>query len=48
MMTLDSQTSVPKSSVQLIAFDFDGVICDGLLEYFQTAWQAYCEVFSVG
>lgn len=31
--------------VQLIAFDFDGVICDGLIEYFQTAWKAYCEVF---
>lgn len=30
---------------QLIAFDFDGVICDGLIEYFQTAWQAYYEVF---
>ncbi len=33
------------TSPQLIAFDFDGVICDGLIEYFQTAWQAYCEVF---
>lgn len=31
---------------QLIAFDFDGVICDGLVEYFQTAWKAYCEVFN--
>ncbi|MEO0768832.1 MAG: HAD family hydrolase [Cyanobacteria bacterium J06649_4] len=29
----------------LIAFDFDGVICDGLIEYFQTAWQAYCQLF---
>ena len=29
----------------LIAFDFDGVICDGLIEYFQTAWLAYCELF---
>ncbi len=25
----------------LLALDFDGVICDGLQEYFQTAWQAY-------
>lgn len=24
-----------------LALDFDGVICDGLLEYFQTAWRAY-------
>ncbi len=30
---------------QLVAFDFDGVICDGLIEYFQTAWQAYCQLF---
>ncbi len=30
---------------QLLAFDFDGVICDGLIEYFQTAWKAYCEIF---
>ena len=29
----------------LIAFDFDGVICDGLIEYFQTAWRAYCLLF---
>lgn len=29
----------------LLALDFDGVICDGLLEYFETAWKAYCEVF---
>ena len=32
-------------SPNLIAFDFDGVICDGLIEYFQTAWRAYCELF---
>ncbi|UFP93174.1 HAD family hydrolase [Gloeobacter morelensis] len=25
----------------LLALDFDGVLCDGLLEYFQTAWQVY-------
>lgn len=31
---------------QLVAFDFDGVICDGLIEYFQTAWKAYCEIFT--
>jgi phosphoglycolate phosphatase-like HAD superfamily hydrolase len=24
-----------------LALDFDGVICDGLLEYFQTAWRTY-------
>jgi phosphoglycolate phosphatase-like HAD superfamily hydrolase len=25
----------------ILALDFDGVICDGLIEYFQTAWRAY-------
>ncbi|PZO11293.1 MAG: haloacid dehalogenase [Leptolyngbya foveolarum] len=30
---------------QLLALDFDGVICDGLIEYFQTAWRAYCLLF---
>ncbi|MEO1400752.1 MAG: HAD family hydrolase [Cyanobacteria bacterium J06635_1] len=33
-------------SPDVIAFDFDGVICDGLIEYFQTAWQAYCQLLS--
>ena len=31
---------------ELIAFDFDGVICDGLVEYFQTSWRAYCQLYS--
>ena len=26
----------------ILALDFDGVICDGLIEYFQTAWKTYC------
>lgn len=29
----------------LLALDFDGVICDGLREYFQTAWQAHCQLW---
>ncbi len=29
----------------LLALDFDGVLCDGLKEYFQTSWRAYCELF---
>lgn len=29
----------------LLALDFDGVLCDGLIEYFQTAWRAYCELW---
>jgi len=29
----------------ILALDFDGVICDGLIEYFQTAWRAYCRIW---
>lgn len=35
-------------SPSIIAFDFDGVICDGLKEYFQTAWKAYCHIWKLG
>ncbi|MEL7359602.1 MAG: HAD family hydrolase [Cyanobacteria bacterium J06555_13] len=35
----------PFTPPDLIAFDFDGVICDGLIEYFQTAWKAYYQLF---
>lgn len=30
----------------ILALDFDGVLCDGLLEYFQTSWNAYCQIWS--
>ncbi|MEM9925152.1 MAG: HAD hydrolase-like protein [Cyanobacteria bacterium P01_D01_bin.50] len=33
-------------SPTLLALDFDGVICNGLIEYFQTAWLTYCKVWS--
>ncbi|MBE9079843.1 HAD family hydrolase [Romeria aff. gracilis LEGE 07310] len=33
------------SSPEVLAFDFDGVVCDGLVEYFQTAWKAYCQLY---
>lgn len=29
----------------ILALDFDGVVCDGLLEYFQTSWRTYCQVW---
>ncbi len=29
----------------IVALDFDGVICDGLIEYFQVAWRTYCQVW---
>jgi phosphoglycolate phosphatase-like HAD superfamily hydrolase len=33
------------ASPDILALDFDGVVCDGLMEYFQTAWRAYCQLF---
>ncbi len=30
----------------ILALDFDGVICDGLIEYFQTTWRTYCQIWS--
>lgn len=30
----------------ILALDFDGVVCDGLIEYFQTAWQSYCQLWT--
>ncbi|WP_038026617.1 HAD family hydrolase [Synechococcus sp. PCC 7336] len=29
----------------ILALDFDGVLLDGLPEYFQTAWRAYCQIW---
>lgn len=29
----------------ILALDFDGVLCDGLAEYFQSAWRAYCQIW---
>lgn len=29
----------------ILALDFDGVICDGLIEYFEVAWRTYCHVW---
>ncbi|PMB08506.1 haloacid dehalogenase, partial [Fischerella thermalis CCMEE 5273] len=29
----------------ILALDFDGVICDGLIEYFEVAWRTYCQVW---
>jgi phosphoglycolate phosphatase-like HAD superfamily hydrolase len=33
-------------SPTILALDFDGVVCDGLIEYFQTAWDTYCQIWS--
>ncbi|KYC40550.1 haloacid dehalogenase [Scytonema hofmannii PCC 7110] len=29
----------------ILALDFDGVICDGLIEYFEVSWHTYCQVW---
>ncbi|MDM9384186.1 HAD hydrolase-like protein [Chlorogloeopsis sp. ULAP01] len=33
------------NSPKILALDFDGVICDGLIEYFEVAWRTYCQVW---
>ena len=33
-------------SPQLLALDFDGVICNGLVEYFKTTCRAYCKIWA--
>ncbi|WP_138497132.1 HAD family hydrolase [Nostoc sp. PA-18-2419] len=34
------------TSPTILALDFDGVICDGLIEYFEVAWRTYCQIWS--
>ncbi|HEY9636428.1 MAG TPA: HAD family hydrolase [Coleofasciculaceae cyanobacterium] len=36
---------MPADAPTILALDFDGVLCDGLLEYFQTAWRTYCQLW---
>ena len=36
---------MPVSNPTILALDFDGVLCDGLKEYFQTSWRAYCDLW---
>lgn len=31
--------------MKILALDFDGVVCDGLIEYFQTSWRSYCQIW---
>lgn len=31
----------------VLALDYDGVLCDGMKEYFQTAWRAYCNLWQL-
>ena len=46
MQSTDLSMTVSEPTV--LAFDFDGVICDGMKEYFQTAWKAYCQIWKLG
>ncbi len=36
----------PAPGQSILALDFDGVICNGLPEYFQTSWLVYCHIWS--
>jgi phosphoglycolate phosphatase-like HAD superfamily hydrolase len=36
---------MPANAPTILALDFDGVLCDGLLEYFQTALRTYCQIW---
>jgi phosphoglycolate phosphatase-like HAD superfamily hydrolase len=36
---------MPETCPTVLALDFDGVICNGLREYFLTAWRAYCDLW---
>ncbi len=33
-------------NLKILALDFDGVICDGLIEYFQTTKRTYCKIWT--
>lgn len=37
---------MPANNPTILALDFDGVLCDGLIEYFQTAWRTYCQIWT--
>lgn len=30
----------------ILALDFDGVLCDGMIEYFETSWRTYCQIWT--
>ncbi|WP_017655827.1 HAD family hydrolase [Fortiea contorta] len=34
------------SNPTILALDFDGVICDGLIEYFEVAWRTYSQIWT--
>ncbi len=36
---------MPNKNPTILALDFDGVLCNGLREYFQTTWRTYCQIW---
>ena len=36
---------MPTDNLKILALDFDGVICDGLIEYFQTTKRTYSQIW---
>ncbi len=36
---------MPITEPTILALDFDGVLCDGMIEYFQTSWRTYCQIW---
>lgn len=37
--------TMPADAPTILALDFDGVLCDGLLEYFQSSWRTYSQIW---
>lgn len=37
---------MPTIEPTILALDFDGVLCDGMMEYFQTSWRTYCQIWT--
>ncbi|TAE61450.1 MAG: HAD family hydrolase [Nostocales cyanobacterium] len=44
-MTVNNTKINPTISPKILALDFDGVVCDGLIEYFEVAWRTYCQIW---
>ncbi len=40
-----SRLDEPLRTPNILALDFDGVLCDGLMEYFQVAWRTYSQLW---
>lgn len=43
----EQATKMANQQPTVLALDYDGVLCDGMKEYFQTAWQAYCNLWKL-